>query len=283
MGSYVAVVGENVADAVVDGDRPGNGTARLSVFAGGGPANTAVALSRLGTPTKFVSRLPNDGLGCLFVERLQQSGVDISSSVAAKEPATLAIAWVDSVGAATYSFYAAGTADWQWQRNELEHADLGGAACVHAGSLGLIMEPGGAVVEELLAVARSSATISIDPNVRTALASPNMYRKRLRTWASVADVVRLSTEDADALSPSVSPDQVFDEWHSGGASLVILTRGSDSTLASFKGIQLEVPTLPVQVVDTIGAGDAFSAAVIHWLYQMGHAGGRMERLSAENV
>jgi fructokinase len=280
---YVAIIGENVADALVEGDRPGNGTARLHVFAGGGPANTAVALSRLGTPTRFVGRMSEDGLGCLFAERLQQSGVDMSFSVAASEPPTLAIAWVDGAGTATYSFYAEGTADWQWQRHELEQVDLNGAACVHAGSLGLVMAPGGVVVEEFLATARSRATISIDPNVRTALVSPGVYRRRLPTWASVADMVRLSAEDADALSPGVSPQQVFDEWHSGGTSLVILTRGADSTLASFKGTRLEIPTVPVEVVDTIGAGDAFSAAVIHWLYQMGHAGGRLDGLGIEQV
>lgn len=279
----VVIVGENVADALVEPVRTGDGRARVEIFSGGGPANTAVALSRLGTHTKFISRIADGILGDLFTERLESSGVDLSLSISAKEPATLAIVSVTPDGSAMYNFYAEGTADWQWQQGELIASDLHDAACVHAGSLGLVMEPGGAVVENFLEEARRCSTISIDPNVRTALTDVETYRRKIRDWTRLADVFRLSEDDLNALFPGAPHYQLFDEWHSAGASLVILTRGSRSTLASFEGSRLEIPTPVVQIADTIGAGDAFTAGLLHWLVHSGLAGGRLGRLGQDHI
>jgi fructokinase len=283
MADYVAIVGENVADVLMGSTRVGDGTAQLRVFSGGGPANTAVALGRLGTPTKFISRLTKGVLGELFVERLRNSGIDLSLSVIADEPATLALASVAADGNARYDFYAAGTADWQWRPDELSRLQLDGAACVHAGSLGLVMQPGGPMVEELLAKAREHATISIDPNVRTAIANVEMYRKRIWRWTELADVFRLSEDDLVELFPDSQLDRLFDSWHEAGTSLIVLTRGDRNAVVSFQGKRLEVPTPSVSVVDTIGAGDAFTAGMLHWIFQTSHGGGRLNDLDEDQV
>ncbi|MGH7883520.1 MAG: PfkB family carbohydrate kinase [Candidatus Dormibacteraceae bacterium] len=168
--SFVAVIGENVADAIV-ASRTGTGEAQFQVYAGGGPANTAVALGRLGTPTRFIGRLPESVLGSLFTERFENSNVDLSLSVRTKDPATLAITSIDKEGIARYEFYLSGTADWQWQSHELDGPDINEAACIHTGSLALIMEPGNVIIEQILKAARLAATISIDPNPESAVNS----------------------------------------------------------------------------------------------------------------
>lgn len=285
MRGSVVVVGEDVADAVVE-SMTGQGTATIRVHAGGGPANTAVALGRLGTPTRFVGRLPEGVLGSLFIERFEQSNVDLSLSVRVTEPATLAIASVDAEGIAGYQFYSSGTADWQWRSGELDGPGISEAACIHSGSLALVMEPGGAVVEEMLRGARAAATISIDPNVRRGIVDRERYRAKAVHWARLADIIRLSHDDLAELvllSGDRTLEDVCGEWHQAGVSLVVITRGADSTIASFRGTRFEVPVRRTRVVDTIGAGDAFNAGLLHWLHRTGGLGGRLDHLDLHTV
>ncbi len=280
---YVAVIGENVADAVVEPAAKNDTALRLRVFPGGGPANTAVALGRLGTPTRFLGRLPHGAFGDLFVERLQKSAVDLSFAVTASEPATLTIASVADDGQASYAFYAAGTADWQWNAQELAPSHFDGVACVHAGSLALVMEPGGNLVEKLLDTVRERATVSIDPNVRAALVSPQRYRSRIAEWSRLADIIRMSEDDAAELFPGVSPDDLLVAPSLADVPLVIITRGERGVIASFRQDVVEIPAVAVRTVDTIGAGDAFSAGILHWLHRAGHLGGRIDHLDIETV
>lgn len=285
MQNFVAVVGENVADAVVE-SRTGDGVAQIQVYAGGGPANTAVALGRLGTPTRFIGRLPEGVLGSLFIERFEQSNVDLSLSVKSKESATLAIASIDKDGIAEYEFYLSGTADWQWRSHELDGAVTGGAVCVHAGSLALVMQPGGAMVEEVLKAARTGATVSIDPNVRSGIVGRDTYRSKIALWTRLADIIRLSYEDLAeiiALSGRRTLEHVCGEWHDAGVSLVVITRGASSTIISFNGNRLEVPVSRIRVIDTIGAGDGFNAGMLHWLHRTGSLGGRMDHLDLHTI
>lgn len=135
----ITVLGECVADAFATDGRPGE--LSLTVHPGGGPANTATALARLGTRTRFLGRLAADPFGALFRDRLAGSGVDLSGCVAAAEPSTLAIAALDAEGRAGYTFHAEGTADFQWQPAELAAVDLTQSVAVHTGSLALVRAP----------------------------------------------------------------------------------------------------------------------------------------------
>lgn len=290
----VTVLGECVADLFADPETalPHTGTPgpasrqqgmTLRVLPGGGPANTAVGLARLGTPTRLMARLSGDVFGRLFRARLLESGVDLSGAPAAAEPSTLAVADVDAGGVASYSFHAEGTADWQWTRTELAAGELCDSACVHAGSLALVREPGGLLVEELLAGARPHATVSIDPNVRPALVGPQVYRDRLPGWCAVADILRLSQDDLDAVAPDVTVEAACDGFHAAGARLVVVTLGAHGALASLDGRRISVPGVPARVVDTVGAGDAFTAGLLHHLGEQGLLGGRLERLTPEGL
>ncbi|MGW2518312.1 carbohydrate kinase family protein [Streptomyces sp. NPDC001617] len=278
----ITVLGECVADAFVD-PASASGELALRVLPGGGPANTAVALARLGTPARFLARLSDDVFGRLFRAHLEESGVDLSYAVRAAEPSTLAVAELDERGQAAFSFHAQNTADWQWTSGELARVDLAETACLHTGSLALVQEPGAVVVEDFLAEAASRATISIDPNVRPLLVHPDVYRARLAHWCGLADVLRLSEDDLELLLPGTPPEQACDSWHAAGARLVVITRGGDGVLASLDGERVQLPAVPVDVVDTVGAGDSFTAGLLHHLGTRGLLGGRLTDLRIDEV
>ncbi|MFH7340763.1 carbohydrate kinase [Streptomyces sp. KHY 26] len=279
----ITVLGECVADAFTDPAASAAGELALRVLPGGGPANTAVALARLGTPTRFLGRLSHDVFGTLFRSRLGESGVDLTGSVTASEPSTLAVAALDDTGQAAYTFHADSTADWQWTADELAATPHDDGVCLHTGSLALIRRPGGSRIEDHLALAREHVTVSIDPNVRPLLVPPSAYRERLPHWCALADVLRLSEDDLAVLLPGTSPEQACDIWHAAGARLVVITLGRRGALASLDGLRVTVPALAVDVVDTVGAGDSFTAGLLHRLAALGHLGGRLSTLSLEDV
>lgn len=278
----ITVLGECVADAFTV-PAPAPGELALRVLPGGGPANTAVALARLGTPARLLARLSDDVFGRLFRARLEASGVDLSRAVRAGEPSTLAVAELDAAGQAAYSFHARGTADWQWTADELSTADIASTACLHSGSLALVREPGGRVVEEFLARASATATISLDPNVRPLLVAPEVYRERLPRWCALADILRVSEDDLALLLPGHTVERACDAWHSAGVRLVVVTLGVRGATASLDGERVTVPAPPIAVVDTVGAGDSFTAGLLHHLGGMGVLGGRLSDLSIDDV
>jgi fructokinase len=280
--TQVAVLGECVADAFTTGSRE-RGELTLRVLPGGGPANTAVALARLGTRTRFLGRISHDAFGALFRAHLDASGVDLTACVPAAEPSTLAVATLDDAGQAGYSFHAEGAADWQWSATELTTDRIGDAACLHTGSLALARDPGAEHIEELLAAVPDTVTVSIDPNVRAALIDPAIYRARMPRWCALADIVKLSGDDLEHIRPGEPAEQVCDAWHEAGVRLVVITRGPRGALVSVDGARTHIPALATEVVDTVGAGDAFTAGLLHRLGTEGLLGGRLKALSLDQA
>ncbi|MDP9845989.1 carbohydrate kinase family protein [Streptosporangium lutulentum] len=288
--SQVAVLGECVADAFVsEGASPGEpggasrGELTLRVLPGGSPANTAVALSRLGTSTRFLGRISRDSFGAQFRAHLGASGVDLTGCVTAGEPSTLAVATLDESGQAVYTFYAEGSADWQWTAAELTAERLGDVSCLHTGSLALVRAPGAGVVEELLAGAAARATVSIDPNVRAGFVDLAVYRERMPRWCALADIVKLSDDDLEQIHPGEPVERVCDAWHTAGARLIVITRGSRGAIVSLDGERATVPAPPTDVVDTVGAGDSFTAGLLHRLHTSGLLGGRLGDLDLDRA
>ncbi|MFJ2034215.1 carbohydrate kinase [Streptosporangium sp. NPDC087985] len=278
----VAVLGECVADAFATGS-PSQGELTLRVLPGGGPANTAVALSRLGTPTRFLGRISRDSFGALFRAHLESSGVDLTGCVTADEPSTLAVATLDESGQACYSFHAEGAADWAWSPAELTAGRLGDVSCLHTGSLALVRAPGAEHVEELLGRTAARATVSIDPNVRAELVDPAVYRGRMPVWCKLADIVKLSDDDLEQIHPGVPFEQACDTWHAAGVRLVVVTRGSRGATVSVDGERATVPAPATAVVDTVGAGDSFTAGLLHRLHASGLLGGRLDVLGLDQA
>ena len=281
--SSVTVIGECVADAFTVPARSTSTRLALDVLPGGGPANTAVALARLGTPTRFLARFSDDVFATLFRNHLSASGVDLTGAVTAPESSTLAVADLDETGQATYSFFADGAADWQWTADELSAGVPADTVALHTGSLALIRPPGGSRIEDCLVKTRAHATVSVDPNVRPLLVPPAAYLRRLRHWCSLADILRLSEDDLALLLPGTTPEEACDTWHAAGTRLVVITLGGRGALASLDGARITVPAPAVDVIDTVGAGDAFTAGLLHRLSALGHLGGRLDALSVEDT
>jgi len=207
----VAVAGEAITDMVPAGE---DGLFRASP--GGSPANVAVGLARLDVPVRMLARLSQDVLGARLRDHLATNGVDLSRSVAATEPSSLAIVVLQPDGSAAYDFRVDGTADWQWTDDELDGA-LHGVHALHVGSIALTTPPGGAVLRRLAARARPTATVCFDPNVRHLLmGSPAEVMAVVGEMLPVADVVKASSEDVQWLAPGAEPADVAADWASRG-------------------------------------------------------------------
>jgi len=283
------VVGECLVDlAPTSTGAPGHGSAgtgKVGAWArhfvampGGGPANIAVGLARLGVPTTFAGRFSREGFGPWLRNYLVANGIDLALSVDASEAATLALVTLDDQGRASYTFYGPGTADWQWDATELPDlsvtapADLGISA-VHTGSLALALEPGAGVLAGWLAGLRrgNQVLISFDPNMRPGLVGDlSAYRERLAGVISSSHIVKASDEDLDVLYPRATLPEVADRWLSEGVSLVVITQGPVGATAFHQnGSRAHCAPPPIEVADTIGAGDSFSAALLAYFAKNG--------------
>lgn len=260
----VAVAGEVLTDLVPVGD------ALFRAAPGGSPANVAVGLARLGVPTRMLARLAEDALGRRLRRHLQRNGVDLTFAVPASEASSLAIVTVNEDGSASYDFRVDGTADWQWTDAELQPG-LGDAVCaLSVGSLAMIIEPGASALRRLVERARATTTICFDPNLRPLLMGPrDLVQQSVEELLLTADVIKASAEDVEWLYPHIPLDQIAASWLATGPSLVAITRGADGVLAaaSAVGRLVRLPGLPVEVVDTVGAGDSFMSALIAGLYR----------------
>ncbi|RRR97515.1 carbohydrate kinase family protein [Glycomyces terrestris] len=266
----IGVVGEALVDLEVGSD------ARHPVaHPGGSPMNVAVTLGRLGTETAFLGRLSADAFGRLLRTHLAESDVDLRWIVDAAEPTSLAIVSVAPDGSAAYAFHTEGTADWGWSSDELPRDP--GLDAVHAGSLALALEPGGPVLERWLAGLSTGTTVSLDPNVRPALLGDrDAYRERLERWLAFASIVKVSDEDLAWIWPGEEPEALAETWIAKGRKLVVITRGGDGAQVWAGGESFAVPAAPVDMVDTVGAGDSFSGGLLDWL-------GRRGRLRREDL
>jgi fructokinase len=266
----ITVAGEAVVDFVDEGG------GRYRAYPGGSAANVAVGLARLGVPCSILARVSTDALGGQLTSHLAGNGVSLRDVVRAAEPTTLALASLDEAGRAAYSFYFQGTADWQWRRDELPGALAPDVTALHAGSLTLEVAPGARVVEDLLAAerARGRVTISIDPNIRPHLAPGRADEvARVERQIRLAHIVKASEEDIDWLYPGLGCESVARAWRRLGPDLVVITLGAHGAYALGPGgIEVRRPARPVVVVDTVGAGDSFTAGLLDALSQRGLLG-----------
>ncbi|MFI6366247.1 carbohydrate kinase [Nocardia sp. NPDC050630] len=255
----IAVAGEALVDLVLT-DAPD----RFQAVPGGSPANVAVGLARLGVPVRMLARLGGDPLGHRIRNHLRDNAVALDHVVDATEPTSLAIVDVDPDGMAHYDFRVDGTADWQWTDSELSTALDGSVLALHTGSLALTVPPGADALTRLVDRARSRATISYDPNFRPQLMIRDNILDRVHAMIARADIVKASAEDLSWLYPGRNPEEVVADWSARGPALVIVTLGPDGALAAtaIDATPIHRPGRPVEVIDTVGAGDAFTAGIL---------------------
>jgi fructokinase len=264
----IAVAGEALIDLV-----PADTPKLFEAAPGGSPANVAVGLARLEVPVRLLARIADDPLGRLIRAHLAGNGVDLSHSVHAQEPTSLAIIALGEDGIPEYDFRIDGTADWQWQEGELAAALDGQLAALHVGSLALTMPPGAEVLTRLIHRARQHATVSYDPNCRPLLmGAPEALRARVEALVAAADIVKVSAEDLAWLLPGQPPVEVATAWQLRGPAIVAVTLGPGGVVAATADGLVRRPGRSVAVVDTIGAGDAFSSGLLASLYRRGLLG-----------
>jgi fructokinase len=255
----VAVAGEVIIDLV-----PAGGDGLFRAAPGGSPANVAVGLTRLGVSTRLLARLSDDAMGRRLRQHLETNGLALDHVIPAGEPTSMAILSVDADGLADYDFRVDGTADWQWSDEELSGATDDSVAALHVGSLAMTMEPGASALRRLVERVSGDVTITLDPNVRPALMGRrDVAVSRIEALVGLADVVKASVEDLAWLCPDEPPEAVAQRWLAAGPALVVVTLGPEGSLAVGAAAgTVRRPAIRVSVVDTVGAGDAFMAALI---------------------
>jgi fructokinase len=251
----ILAAGEALVDLVVtDG--------AIRPFPGGGPYNTARALGRLGAAAGFLGRLSEDHFGSMLTDVLTESGVSLEYTSRGPEPSALALAFRSADGEADYSFYLGGTTFAQIGEASLRTPGPEVRA-LSVGSLALALEPSGSALEALVEREREQRIVMIDPNVRAAaMAEHDGYRDRFERCCQAAHIVKLSASDASWLWPGVRHEDVAARLLDRGPELVVMTLGADGALASTRKANGRVRSQPVDVVDTIGAGDAFGAGLL---------------------
>ncbi|WP_256090523.1 carbohydrate kinase family protein [Actinacidiphila rubida] len=259
------VVGEALADVVVDA---AGGVGRA--LPGGSPANVALGLGRLGHPVRLATRVGRDAHGGRLRRHLREGGVLLIPGSVTGEATSTATATLDASGAAGYTF----DISWSLTAEAAAAVRSGPVAHLHTGSIAAALPPGADTVLAAVRWAAPRATVSYDPNLRPDLLGPaEGQRERVEALVAASDVVKASDEDLAWLYPGADPDATARHWATGGGpSLVVVTRGARGARAWWRSGTLEVPAPRVTVADTIGAGDAFTSALISALLDAGLLG-----------
>jgi fructokinase len=262
-------------DALIDflPSQTSDGREALTPVVGGSCLNIAIGIARLDVPAGYVGGISTDTFGKMIADHAADSAVDLRYATRSDHQETLAFARI--IGAETqYAFYDADTAsrNWVYQRNIIALDDV---ECVHVGSTTLVNEKGATEALALIADAKQNATISLDPNCRPNLVKDKAaYRARMASVCRQADIVKMSDVDFAYLFEGESYATRAEALLSDGASLVVVTRGDLGACAWGRSIEMVEAEAPdVRVVDTIGAGDSFQAALLAALHRLG----RIER------
>jgi fructokinase len=240
---------------------------------GGGPANTAKALARLGHDVDFVGGISTDAYGLLARKELSRDGVGLGLSLESNKPTCTATVNLDKAGSATYTFVIDGTATFDFSPSWLPDSERLKPSVLHIGTLATVVEPGAAALFDWAVKCAEFAPIVFDPNVRPSfLGDREKYCQVVEKWVGISSVVKLSDEDIAWLYPDQSLDEVAHRWLEGGTSLVVVTRGAKGIIGYTQGASEEVEGVRVDVVDTVGAGDTVGAILVEGVVEHSVAG-----------
>jgi fructokinase len=242
----------------------------LDARVGGSPLNVAVALSRLGQSTAFLSKVSTDHLGRKLVAYLESERIDVDLLVRTEAPTTLAIVALDDKGVPAYSFYTNGTADRSLAVPELPARLPDAVRVVHIGSYSTALEPTAGSLEALVTRERPRRFISYDPNIRPSIVpDPELWRRRVAALTAQSHLVKASVEDIQFLYPGAPVESVLKDWLARGAGIAVATMGEVGAMAVTRQVAARVSARSVKVIDTVGAGDTFQAALLTWLAEHG--------------
>jgi fructokinase len=272
----IVIGGEALVDLVDD-----NGS--LRAVAGGGPFNTAIAFGRLDVPVGFLGAISRDAYGHMLADQLIEAGVDTSLVRWSDAPTPRALVHRLGDGKNEYGFDLAGTSLVDLAPEELPLlAD--DVWAIHVGTLALAVDPPAAAYEALVHREAGRRRIILDPNVRPAVfGDVDTYRRRFEQLCQLADLVKLSEDDAAWIYPGPSADEVLELILAFGPRIVAVTRGERGAIAASGEAFVDIAGIRVAVVDTVGAGDSFGAALITALIDEGAFGSETKRPPDETV
>ena len=230
---------------------------------GGGPANTAKALARLGLQVDFIDGISTDAYGVTARKELERDGVGLTLALDSDKPTCTATVTLDSAGSASYEFVIDGTATFDFNDSWLPDPERLKPAVLHIGTLATIVEPASTTLQNWAIKCAEFAPIVFDPNVRSSVVGDReKYRSAVEKWVGISSVIKLSDDDISWLYPDESMDEVAKRWIAGGASLVVVTRGAHGIIGYTEHGYEEVDGAKVTVVDTVGAGDTVGAILV---------------------
>ena len=277
----IASCGEALVDftaAAVGGERA------FVALPGGSPCNVAVGIARLRTPAAFVGKLSTDYFGELLRAHLEASGVSLRWAARGDQPSALAFVIPrnrqgrkeQEQGQADgqahdFAFYGDDTADRNFTLADAPAEFPDDVSALHFGSYSLVLGKSDRAYAALMQREHPRRVISLDPNVRHAL-FPNRaeYRRRIERLVGFAHLVKASADDLEWLYPGELPLDAAARWLGMGASVVVVTLGADGAAAMAAGGRRALSRgIAVNVADTVGAGDAFTAALLAYLHNAG--------------
>ena len=258
------VCGEVLIDLI-----PGADGVRIG-HVGGGPANTAKALARLGQDVQFIDGISTDADGVAARKELLEDEVKLDLALTSDKPTCLAIISLASNGSASYEFKIAGTATFDFSLDWLPDPARYKPNVLHIGTLATVIQPGADVLYDWALRVAEFAPIVFDPNIRPAvLADRDLYEAAVEIWAAISSVIKVSDDDLAWLYPGQNYADVAARWISDGAALVVVTRGAEGIIGFTSEGSVEVEGAKITVADTVGAGDTVGAIIVEAMIEKG--------------
>lgn len=262
------VCGEVLFDVFVAENRENGLT--LDARPGGSPFNVALGLVRLGAPTEFFTGMSRDPLGRRLMDFMDRNAIGLRHVVHIDRPTAISLVDLNDDGAPAYAFYGDHPAYAAITSAELPQ--LGGEIrAVHIGSIATVLEPGATALTTLAERESATRLVSYDPNVRTTIEPDlDVWRRRLTQISRFAHLVKVSADDLEMIYPGRGPADLAEHLLTLGARLVVVTRGTAGAQAWTHTCRAEVAGQSVALVDAVGAGDSFQAALLFRLAEAGH-------------
>jgi fructokinase len=263
----IVVCGEALMDVFDAGTRPAG--VALDARIGGSPYNVALGLARLEVPVAFLGALSRGFLGERLLRGLADEGVHTACVQRVDAPTSLCVVGLDAAGVPAYDFLGATGADRQLGPDALAQLPAE-AQAFHVGSYAMVVEPVAATLRALVDREHRHKLIAYDPNVRRVVEPAlERWREALAWMVPRTHLLKVSEEDLGLLAPGQPAEQLARHWLQQGVRLVVVTRGAGGAVAWHAGGCVEVAAVAAEVVDTVGAGDSFQAALLAWLHGHG--------------
>jgi len=261
--AQVWVAGEVLIDLLPEG-------ADRKPVVGGGPANTAKALAKLGIDTQFIDGISTDGYGQMAKDELNTAGVKLDYVKYSDKPTCLAIISLSDLESATYEFKIENTTTFDFTSEWLPNPETDRPLLLHIGTLATVIEPSASVLFEWAQSVAKVAPIVFDPNIRPAVISDReQYLAQVERWVSISSAIKVSDDDINWLYPFLEIEQVVNDWLTKGPSLIVVTYGDKGLTGYRKSEKVSVDAVKVKVVDTVGAGDTVGAILVEAIVKDG--------------